>query len=70
MNELQIIDSREILGKEFRIYGTIEEPLFLARDVANWIEHTNVSMMLNKVDDDEKVINNVYTLGSNQEMWF
>ena len=70
MNELQVIESREVLGKEFRIYGTIEEPLFLAKDVAIWIEHSNVSMMLNKVDDDEKVINIVYTLGGNQEMWF
>lgn len=28
-----------------RIYGTTEQPLFLARDVAEWIEHSNASMM-------------------------
>lgn len=70
MKNLEIINEQEVLGKQFKIYGTFEEPLFLAKDVANWIEHTNVAMMLNKVDNDEKVINNVYTLGGNQEAWF
>lgn len=56
--------------KNFRIYGTKENPLFLAKDVANWIEHSDVSTMLRKVDEDEKVTNNVCTLGGNQEMWF
>lgn len=68
--ELTIIDERELLGKEFRIYGTFENPLFLAKDVANWIEHSNPRMMLKGIDEEEKVVNNVYTLGGNQEMWF
>lgn len=54
MNELKIINKQEVLGKDFKIYGTIEEPLFLAKDVAEWIEHSNVSKMLNTVDDEEK----------------
>ena len=37
---LQVIDDREILGKNVKIYGTIDEPLFLAKDVANWIERS------------------------------
>ena len=28
MSELQVIDERELFGKEFRIYGTAENPLF------------------------------------------
>lgn len=59
-----------ILDKEFKIYNTIEEPLFLAKDVANWIEHSNPRMMLKNIDEDEKVVNNAYTLGGNQETWF
>ena len=43
MGSIQIIDEREVLGKEFKIYGDIENPLFLAKDVANWIEHTDLS---------------------------
>ena len=62
--ELQIIEQREVLGKEFKIYGTIENPLFLAKDVAEWIDYAykdarkvsrDVSNMLKTVDDDEKV---------------
>ena len=37
------------------MYGTAEEPLFLAKDVAAWIGHTDVSTMLRMVDKDEKV---------------
>lgn len=70
MNELKIFDEREVFGKQFRIYGTPEEPLFLAQDVADWIDHTNSAVMIKSIDDDEKGLNNVYTLGGVQEMWF
>lgn len=69
-NNLQIIDERKLFGKDFKIYGDIENPLFLAKDVANWIEHSNPRVMLNTVDETEKVVNNVYTLGGSQESWF
>ena len=68
--EIKVIDEREVLGKHFRVYGDIENPLFLAKDVAEWIEHSNPRMMLQNIDEDEKVVNNVYTLGGNQEAWF
>lgn len=67
---LQIIEQREVLGKEFTIYGDLENPLFLAKDVAKWIEHSNSRIMLNSVDESEKVVNNVYTLGGVQETYF
>lgn len=67
---LAIIEKREVLGKEFKIYGDFENPLFLAKDVAEWIEHSNPRVMLNTVDENEKVVNNVYTLGGVQESWF
>ena len=70
MNELKIFDEREVFGKQFRIYGTPEEPLFLAQDVADWIDHTNSAVMIKSIDDDEKGLNNVYTLGGVQETWF
>ena len=69
-NNIEVIDEREVLGKPFRIYGDAENPLFLAKDVAAWIEHSNPRMMLQAVDDAEKVVRNAYTLGGNQEMWF
>ena len=68
--EIKLPDESEVSGKHFRPYGDIENPLFLAKDVAEWIEHSNPRMMLQKIDEDEKVVNNVYTLGGNQEAWF
>ena len=68
--EIKVIDEREVLGKHFRVYGDIENPLFLAKDVAEWIENKNVSQMLNNIDEEEKGIYNVYTLGGNQNLWF
>lgn len=71
MSELKIIEQREVLGKEFRIYGDFENPLFLAKDVAEWIEHSNSRMMLQAVDENEKLcVNNSYALQGQQEQWF
>ena len=71
MNELKVLNEQEVLGKQFRVYGTAEEPLFLAKDVAEWIEYdtSSVHKMLANVDDDEKVRKNVPTLGGTQESW-
>lgn len=72
MNELKVLNEQEVLGKQFRVYGTAEEPLFLAKDVAEWIEYdtSSVNKMITNVDDDEKVRKNVPTLGGIQEAWF
>lgn len=74
MNELKVLNEQEVLGKQFRVYGTAEEPLFLAKDVAEWIEYSvsNVSKMLTAVDDEEKTIRTIVTSGSNYqtEAWF
>lgn len=51
--QLEIINEQEVLGKDFKIYGTFENPLFLAKDVAEWIEHANTTLMVKKVDEDE-----------------
>lgn len=71
MNELKVLNEQEVLGKQFRVYGTAEEPLFMAKDVAEWIEYdkSSVNKMLANVDDDEKVRKNVPTLGGMQESW-
>ena len=66
---LVVIDERKVLGKEFKIYGDIENPLFLAKDVANWIEHTDLSRMVNMVDDNEKLKRTLFVSGQNREMW-
>lgn len=53
---INAISEQEILNNKFKIYGTIENPLFLAKDVAKWIEHSNLTVMINNIDEDEKII--------------
>ena len=59
--ELQVIDKRNILDHEVTTYGDLENPLFLAKDVAEWIDYdiSNVSKMVNNVDEDEKLITRI-----------
>ena len=57
-----------MLGHQFTVYGTPEDPLFRAKDVAEIIEHPNVSVMMNMVDDDEKGVKQLLTPGGNQNV--
>lgn len=68
---IQVIHDSELLGQKFKIYGTFEEPLFLAKDVAEWIEYdaSSIHKMLASVDEDEKVRKIIPTPGGPQEMW-
>ena len=70
MNNLIILEERQVLGKDFKIYGTKENPLFLAKDVANWIEHNNITHMMSIVDENEKLTYTIRNSGQNREMWF
>ena len=70
MANITLLNNQEVLGQEFKVYGDIEEPLFLAKDVAEMIENKNVSQMLNSVDEDEKLLYTLYISGQNREMWF
>ncbi len=56
---VEVVASSKIMDKEFTIYGTVEDPLFKAADVAEWIEHSNASSMLNSIDEDEKLTINI-----------
>lgn len=70
MNNITILNNQEVLGKEFAVYGNLENPLFLAKDVAEMIEHNKPSEMIKNVDDDEKLMAIVSHSGQNREMWF
>ena len=69
---IQVLSETELLGHKFTVYGTAENPLFLAKEVAECIEYdqSSVNKLVNLVDDDEKVRNNLPTLGGNQQVWF
>jgi prophage antirepressor-like protein len=67
---MTVFEKREVLGKEFRIYGTPNEPLFLAKDVTSWIEHNKPSELINSVDSSEKLKAIISHSGQNRDMWF
>jgi prophage antirepressor-like protein len=66
MNNIQIINQQEVLGKNFAVYGTFDNPLFLAKDVAEWIEHSNPTEMIRTIDDDEKLNSIILSAGQNR----
>lgn len=66
--ELQIITEQEVLGKQFTVYGTADEPLFVAKDVAEWIEHSNPTEMLKSIDEDEKLTSTILRAGQIREV--
>lgn len=67
---VQILKEQELLGKSFSVYGTPEQPLFKAQDVAEMINHSDVSTMMRRIDPEEKDTKIVCTLGGNQQSWF
>ena len=51
--ELKIIKEHQALLRNFVIYGSIENPLFKAKDIAEWLDLTNVADMISRVDSGE-----------------
>lgn len=49
----KVLKQTELLGQQFEVYGTPQEPLFKAQDVAAMLSLTNVSDMMKRVDEDE-----------------
>ena len=73
---LTVIQETEILGRKIELYGSVENPLFLAKDVAEWIEYSKsngkykIHQMLNTVEEEEKGVYKVATPGGTQNVWF
>lgn len=68
MNEIKIINKSTFLDKEIDVWGSVEQPLFRAKDVASWLLIKNVPDLVKRVDNDEV---HRFNLGSLQgETWF
>ena len=52
---LTILTERIIMGQLFRIYGTVENPMFLVTDIARAIDHSKPSKLVDIVDDSNKI---------------
>lgn len=71
-----LLSTQQVLNREINVYGDFENPLFLAKDVAEWIDYArtsngsyDISNMLKSVDDDEKLVSTMLISGQNQEVW-
>lgn len=55
VNQIEVLKQTELCGHQFTVYGTAENPLFLAKEIAECIEHSNITVMLQTIDEEEKV---------------
>lgn len=67
---LEVISETVILGKPIKMYGSLEFPWFMAKDVAEWIDYSKgsngkyqITNMVKKVDDEEKGLKSFMTPG-------
>ena len=67
---LKLLQETQLCGATLSVYGSPIEPLFKAKEVAEIIEHSDVSTMMRTVDDDEKLTQTLFVSGQNREMWF
>lgn len=65
MRGLEVLDKRNMLDSEVTTYGDLENPKFLAKDVAEWIGYSSakVGQMIKTVDEDEKQISPIHCSG-------
>lgn len=66
---INVLKQTELCGRQFDVYGSVEEPLFVATDVATIINHPNTSELVKIVDDDEKLTSTILRSGQNREVW-
>ena len=64
-SNIKLLDERELLGKQFKVYGDFENPLFVAKDIAEWIEYdkSSVNKLLANIDENEKLIGKIFRAG-------
>ena len=69
MERIEVVNA---YGLSLDVYGTPEEPLFLAADVARAIDYSegNTAHMLETVDENEKLIVTIVRSGQRRGMWF
>ena len=64
---LNIVAETEILGRKIKMYDSIQEPYFIASDVAEWLGERDGYTVSRKVDDNDKDTQFVCTLGGVQK---
>ncbi len=65
-NQIEVLKQTELLGQQFTVYGTPEEPLFKAKDITDLIGLTNSREVVMRVDEEERCKLNLHPQG---ETW-
>lgn len=68
VREIDVVSRSTFMGKEIDVYGTADEPLFKAKDVAEWIGVKNVPDLITRVDTEE--VHRLNLCGLQGETWF
>lgn len=68
MNEIKIINKSTFLDKGIDVWGTVEQPLFRAKDVASWLGIKNVPDLVKRIDNEE--VHRFNLCGLQGETWF
>ena len=55
-------------GYEIRVFGDLENPLFVAKDICDVLGYKEVSKTLSKLDEDEKLTRKIFVSGQNRDM--
>ncbi|MCM3144331.1 BRO family protein [Brevibacillus sp. MER 51] len=56
-------------AKQVRIVMNNGEPWFVARDVCEVLGHSDTSMAIRRLDEDEKLTQTMFVSGQNREVW-
>lgn len=68
MNQLQRVFNYQ--GAQIRTVTKDGEVWFVAKDVCDVLGHSDTSMAVKRLDEDEKLIQTLFGSGQNREMWF
>lgn len=70
MQTLEIVTQQEVLGKDFKVYGDFQNPMFSASDVAEWLEYKSSQAILKSVAEEDKVLYPLSTSDGEKSTWF
>jgi anti-repressor protein len=68
MDTQNALEVFEFDGRQVRIVEKDGQPWWIAKDVCDVLEHSNSRKAIELLDDDEKGVSKVYTLGGMQDM--
>lgn len=66
MDKLQIFNYQQSQVRTVMVNG---EPWFIAKDVCEILDHSDVSTAVRRLDDDEKLTQTLFVSGQNREVW-